>query len=79
MISAGSIGEVPIVLAKPQSYMNYSGEAVCISDFIIVYLLYKFHDTYNYLFMTYLCNFSLRATKGSSLHIFNSECVPLGE
>jgi peptidyl-tRNA hydrolase, PTH1 family len=24
----GSIGEVPILLAKPQSYMNYSGEAV---------------------------------------------------
>lgn len=26
--STGSIGEVPILLVKPQSYMNYSGEAV---------------------------------------------------
>ncbi|KAG6501482.1 hypothetical protein ZIOFF_041363 [Zingiber officinale] len=25
---AGSIGEVPILLVKPQSYMNYSGESV---------------------------------------------------
>lgn len=28
-ISAGSIGEVPILLAKPQAYMNFSGESVC--------------------------------------------------
>lgn len=27
-ISAGAIGEVPILLAKPQAYMNYSGESV---------------------------------------------------
>lgn len=26
--STGSIGEVPILLVKPQSYMNYSGEAI---------------------------------------------------
>lgn len=28
MISAGSIGEVPVLLAKPQTYMNFSGESV---------------------------------------------------
>ncbi|KAE8022081.1 hypothetical protein FH972_007914 [Carpinus fangiana] len=28
LIGIGSIGEVPILLAKPQAYMNYSGEAV---------------------------------------------------
>lgn len=28
VIIAGSIGEVPIVLAKPQAYMNFSGESV---------------------------------------------------
>uniref|UniRef100_A0A7N2KXE1 Uncharacterized protein n=4 Tax=Quercus TaxID=3511 RepID=A0A7N2KXE1_QUELO len=28
LIGIGSIGEVPILLAKPQSYINYSGEAV---------------------------------------------------
>lgn len=28
LIGIGSIGEVPIVLAKPQAYMNYSGESV---------------------------------------------------
>ncbi|KAJ4752693.1 Peptidyl-tRNA hydrolase [Rhynchospora pubera] len=28
LIGIGSIGEVPILLVKPQSYMNYSGEAV---------------------------------------------------
>ncbi|OVA04960.1 Peptidyl-tRNA hydrolase [Macleaya cordata] len=27
-ISAGSIGEVPVLLAKPQTYMNFSGESV---------------------------------------------------
>lgn len=36
MISTGSIGEVPILLAKPQAYMNYSGEAVC------SYLMFQF-------------------------------------
>ena len=36
MISTGSIGEVPILLAKPQSYINYSGEAVC------SYLIFQF-------------------------------------
>lgn len=29
-ISTGSIGEVPILLAKPQAYMNFSGESVCV-------------------------------------------------
>jgi len=29
--SAGSIGEVPVLVVKPQSYMNYSGEAVSYS------------------------------------------------
>lgn len=34
MISTGSIGEVPILLAKPQAYMNFSGESVSsVSDF----------------------------------------------
>ncbi|KAF5457466.1 hypothetical protein F2P56_021566 [Juglans regia] len=28
LIGIGSIGEVPILLAKPQAYVNYSGEAV---------------------------------------------------
>ncbi|KAM3252481.1 chloroplastic group IIB intron splicing facilitator CRS2-B, chloroplastic [Capsicum annuum] len=28
LIGIGSIGEVPVVLAKPQAYMNFSGEAV---------------------------------------------------
>ncbi|XP_074287388.1 chloroplastic group IIB intron splicing facilitator CRS2-B, chloroplastic-like [Silene latifolia] len=28
LIGIGSIGEVPILLAKPQAYMNYSGESV---------------------------------------------------
>ncbi|XP_078174002.1 chloroplastic group IIB intron splicing facilitator CRS2, chloroplastic-like [Carex rostrata] len=28
LIGIGSIGEVPILLVKPQSYMNYSGEAI---------------------------------------------------
>ena len=28
LINAGSIGDVPILLAKPQAYMNYSGESV---------------------------------------------------
>lgn len=28
LIGVGSIGEVPILLAKPQAYMNFSGEAV---------------------------------------------------
>lgn len=28
LIGIGSIGEVPIVLAKPQAYMNFSGESV---------------------------------------------------
>lgn len=28
VISAGSIGEVPILLAKPQTYMNFCGESV---------------------------------------------------
>ncbi|THG19714.1 hypothetical protein TEA_028266 [Camellia sinensis var. sinensis] len=28
VISTGSIGEVPILLAKPQAYMNFSGESV---------------------------------------------------
>ncbi|XP_020088377.1 chloroplastic group IIB intron splicing facilitator CRS2, chloroplastic [Ananas comosus] len=28
LIGIGSIGEVPIMLVKPQSYMNYSGESV---------------------------------------------------
>ncbi|KAB1211215.1 Chloroplastic group IIB intron splicing facilitator CRS2-B, chloroplastic [Morella rubra] len=28
LVGMGSIGEVPILLAKPQAYMNYSGEAV---------------------------------------------------
>lgn len=28
IISTGSIGEVPILLAKPQAYMNFSGESV---------------------------------------------------
>ncbi|XP_060193656.1 chloroplastic group IIB intron splicing facilitator CRS2-B, chloroplastic isoform X1 [Lycium barbarum] len=28
LIGIGSIGEVPVVLAKPQSYMNFSGESV---------------------------------------------------
>lgn len=28
LIGIGSIGEVPILLAKPQTYMNFSGEAV---------------------------------------------------
>ncbi|XP_074565028.1 chloroplastic group IIB intron splicing facilitator CRS2, chloroplastic-like [Curcuma longa] len=28
LIGIGSIGEVPILLVKPQSYMNYSGESV---------------------------------------------------
>ena len=29
LTSTGSIGEVPILLAKPQAYMNFSGESVC--------------------------------------------------
>ncbi|KAG5527948.1 hypothetical protein RHGRI_028769 [Rhododendron griersonianum] len=29
LIGIGSIGEVPILLAKPQAYMNFSGESVC--------------------------------------------------
>lgn len=29
LIGLGSIGEVPVLLAKPQTYMNYSGESVC--------------------------------------------------
>ncbi|KAL3527036.1 hypothetical protein ACH5RR_011692 [Cinchona calisaya] len=28
LIGIGSIGEVPVLLAKPQGYMNYSGESV---------------------------------------------------
>ncbi|KAG1334766.1 putative Chloroplastic group IIB intron splicing facilitator CRS2, chloroplastic [Cocos nucifera] len=28
LIGIGAIGEVPILLAKPQAYMNYSGESV---------------------------------------------------
>nr|GMD05913.1 chloroplastic group IIB intron splicing facilitator CRS2-B, chloroplastic [Ipomoea batatas] len=28
LIGIGSIGEVPVVLAKPQTYMNFSGESV---------------------------------------------------
>ncbi|KAK3017094.1 hypothetical protein RJ639_007668 [Escallonia herrerae] len=28
LIGIGSIGEVPVLLAKPQAYMNFSGEAV---------------------------------------------------
>lgn len=28
LIGLGSIGEVPVLLAKPQTYMNYSGESV---------------------------------------------------
>ncbi|CAL4977624.1 unnamed protein product [Urochloa decumbens] len=28
LLGVGSIGEVPVLLVKPQSYMNYSGEAV---------------------------------------------------
>ena len=44
LINAGSIGDVPILLAKPQAYMNYSGESVlsrtcgiCVL-FIVLYL-----------------------------------------
>ncbi|PRQ32849.1 putative aminoacyl-tRNA hydrolase [Rosa chinensis] len=29
LVGIGSIGEVPILVVKPQAYMNYSGEAVC--------------------------------------------------
>ncbi|TVU22066.1 hypothetical protein EJB05_31743 [Eragrostis curvula] len=28
LLGVGSIGEVPVLLVKPQSYMNYSGEAI---------------------------------------------------
>ncbi|KAK7290119.1 hypothetical protein RIF29_04318 [Crotalaria pallida] len=28
LIGIGSIGEVPVLLAKPQTYMNFSGESV---------------------------------------------------
>lgn len=28
LICTGSIGDVPVLLAKPQTYMNFSGEAV---------------------------------------------------
>ncbi|XP_027073491.1 chloroplastic group IIB intron splicing facilitator CRS2-B, chloroplastic-like [Coffea arabica] len=28
LVGIGSIGEVPVLLAKPQAYMNYSGESV---------------------------------------------------
>uniref|UniRef100_A0A0A9EY86 CRS2 n=1 Tax=Arundo donax TaxID=35708 RepID=A0A0A9EY86_ARUDO len=28
LLGVGSIGEVPVLLLKPQSYMNYSGEAI---------------------------------------------------
>lgn len=38
MISTGAIGEVPILLAKPQTYMNFSGESVR----IIKLLYHKF-------------------------------------
>ncbi|KAM3285969.1 hypothetical protein P3S67_024768 [Capsicum chacoense] len=30
LIGNGSMGEVPVELAKPQAYINFSGEAVCI-------------------------------------------------
>ncbi|PHT56656.1 Chloroplastic group IIB intron splicing facilitator CRS2, chloroplastic [Capsicum baccatum] len=30
VIGAGSMGEIPVELAKPQAYTNFSGEAVCI-------------------------------------------------
>ncbi|PRQ44546.1 putative aminoacyl-tRNA hydrolase [Rosa chinensis] len=29
LVGIGSIGEVPILVVKPQAYMNYSVEAVC--------------------------------------------------
>ncbi|KAM2155298.1 hypothetical protein ACFX1Q_047021 [Malus domestica] len=32
LVGIGSIGEVPITLVKPQAYMNYSGESVCIGN-----------------------------------------------
>lgn len=49
LISTGAIEEVPILLAKPQTYMNFSGESVCIVFliiFIISYLI-KILITYN--------------------------------
>ena len=38
LISTGAIEEVPILLAKPQTYMNFSGESVCICLFITTLL-----------------------------------------
>lgn len=38
-LGAGSIGEVPVVLAKPQAYMNFSGEAVCIQQLLMFSIL----------------------------------------
>jgi len=35
LICTGSIGEVPVLLAKPQTYMNFSGESVSFSLYII--------------------------------------------
>jgi len=31
----GSVGEVPILLVKPQGYMNFSGESVSLSSFVL--------------------------------------------
>lgn len=35
MTRTGSVGEVPILLVKPQAYMNFSGESVSLSYIVI--------------------------------------------
>ncbi|KAI4321280.1 hypothetical protein MLD38_034680 [Melastoma candidum] len=41
LVGIGCIGEVPIVLAKPQVYMNFVGESVSIGE-SVVGLVYSF-------------------------------------
>lgn len=52
VISTGSIGEVPILLAKPQAYVNYSGEAVC--SYLIFHFIVWFLSFINVLIGTYV-------------------------
>lgn len=41
-ICAGSIGQVPVLLAKPQTYMNFSGESVCPPCYVC-YVCFEHH------------------------------------
>ncbi len=58
VMSTGCIKEVPILIAKPQAYMNFSGESVnsisCLTawfDFVITISWFLLLDMYGYLIL----------------------------